>query len=431
MNGGCMKKTIRLLLLAIFFAMGTLHVHALFLKNEQKNSSRITLSDLRALCGQYAERAQDYSKSAIEKKEFEKVLEQYKTMIAQQLAPQDLWLNGKQPLNEALFNPFVQKLVPPEGSQVAMWGDLHGSVHSLLRSLAKLKTEGYIDDMFRIIKPDFYMFFLGDFVDRGKYGIEVIYTLLRLKLANLDKVFLVRGNHEDIDICSVYGFGDELAYKFGYDIEEDPVHSIYETMPMAIFLGRPNSPEFIQCCHGGIEPGFDPQALLSSEGSSRYEWLDVLRRGDWIVMLPVYMQQALEGRFRFTDNFKLESPTSPASIGFMWHDFVDNDSKGIGYETFGRGWKFGEYLTRFYTADSWLKASTYKIRSIIRAHQHNGKMLENLVQNKGIYSLWNGLVYTLLSAPAMGIEDFAYDSFLIVGVEDSWPIKHFYTPIPA
>ena len=39
----------------------------------------------------------------------------------------------------------------------------------------------------------FYMVFLGDYLDRGHYGMEVVYTLLRLKFENWDRVFLLKG----------------------------------------------------------------------------------------------------------------------------------------------------------------------------------------------------------------------------------------------
>ena len=51
-----------------------------------------------------------------------------------------------------------------------------------------------IDDNFVLIPENLYMIFLGDYVDRGQFGAEVLYTILRLKLANPDHVFMVRGN---------------------------------------------------------------------------------------------------------------------------------------------------------------------------------------------------------------------------------------------
>ena len=71
--------------------------------------------------------------------------------------------------------------------------------------LDSLNKAGKLDG-FRLAKPNNYMVFLGDYTDRGNYGIEVLYTLLRLKLANPEHVFMARGNHEDVQMISTYGF---------------------------------------------------------------------------------------------------------------------------------------------------------------------------------------------------------------------------------
>lgn len=401
-------------------------------------SKRPTLSQLSERCAELPEQSTNFYKSAVSLFEFNETIAVFKSAMSKKLARSEQWVNHAEKPS-IKFKPFVQKLVLPEGSQVAMWGDLHGSVHSLLRTLIKLKSEGFLDDNYKITKKNFYMFFLGDFVDRGKYGVEVIYTLLRLQITNPERVFLVRGNHEDAGICEQYGFGTELNFKFGLACNKDSIYALYEYLPMAIFLGKKISEkygDFILCCHGGIEPGFNPAQLLNSSGSMRYAWLGTLKRGDWMASLPAVWQQSIRENHApevFT-NFLPLAPINPLGIGFLWNDFIDDISTDfIRASRGGCALSFGADAVLHYM---YSVNQGYRISKIIRAHQHNGQMLINLVKNNGVCDLWDGLVYTLLSAPAMGLEkggqesNFACDSYVILTANAQWPIKHYYTPMP-
>ena len=67
------------------------------------------------------------------------------------------------------------------------------------------------------------MLFLGDYVDRGKYGLEVCAFLFCLKLNFPKTVCLLRGNHESIAMTEMFTFREEVLEKYDND------QSVYES----------------------------------------------------------------------------------------------------------------------------------------------------------------------------------------------------------
>ena len=288
------------------------------------------------------------------------------------------------------FEPFVQRLQVPSGAQVFLHGDLHGDIHSLNGAIAALEQRGLMKD-FKIQKENFWMVFLGDYTDRGLYGVEVIATLLRLKLENPERVILVRGNHEDVLLTTNYGFLTEAQLKFEREFDLKKTMRIYDFLPVALYLT--SGPHAVQCNHGGMEPGFSPPPLLDAPDVIRYEFLGTLRRGRFLTQSGPLLQEfsvterALL-RTQFQD-FRPESPTRPSIIGFMWNDFsLFKEAPQFAIDP-GRAYVFGDRLTGYLLE----KGSGTKVRleAVFRAHQHSSvpnPMMRRLKAGKGLFRHW-------------------------------------------
>lgn len=80
-------------------------------------------------------------------------------------------------------------------SPIQVCGDIHGQYYDLLRVFA-----------YGGLPPLSTYLFMGDYIDRGQYGIETICLLYCLKIKYPNRIFLLRGNHESASISKIYGF---------------------------------------------------------------------------------------------------------------------------------------------------------------------------------------------------------------------------------
>lgn len=100
--------------------------------------------------------------------------------------------------------------------------------------------------------------FAGDFVDRGAYSLEVLVTLLCLKVRYHPHVTLLRGNHEDRMCNENYGFLDELKARcrtetYG-ELYDKYILPVFQALPLAAVVEKR-----IFVCHGG--PGLHVKTL--------------------------------------------------------------------------------------------------------------------------------------------------------------------------
>lgn len=94
-----------------------------------------------------------------------------------------------------LFPFYVETILASEQrllklkSPIYVFGDFHGNMRDLLAFSKILWPLGMH------LTPGSFLF-LGDYVDRGAYSIEVLSYLFAQKIMLPDKVFMLRGNHE-------------------------------------------------------------------------------------------------------------------------------------------------------------------------------------------------------------------------------------------
>ena len=115
-------------------------------------------------------------------------------------------------------------------------GDLHGNIVDLVRII---KYVGLPTQEKNII-------FLGDYVDRGEFSMEVVIFLVALKMIYPKSVYLLRGNHEFGHLNSTYGFKDIIKRAYSEEIY-DLFNRLFANLPIAALIGNHT---FL--VHGGI-----------------------------------------------------------------------------------------------------------------------------------------------------------------------------------
>ncbi|KAK0429077.1 hypothetical protein QR680_011174 [Steinernema hermaphroditum] len=218
---------------------------------------------------------------------------------------------------------------------ITICGDIHGQIRDLRVVLNKCGDPSNTNYLF-----------LGDYVDRGTEGLETIVLLLCLKIRYPNKVFLLRGNHEDASITVCYGFFDECLKKYG-----KLGHSIWKMftttftyMPIAALIDGK-----VFCAHGGLSPYLE-----------NFEQIEELRRPS---VVPPY------GLF----------------CDLLWSD-PDSRFKGYANSPRGISFTFGEKVVHDF-------CKKHGVQMIVRGHQIDRDMTTG-----GYRSFANGKLMTIFTA---------------------------------
>ncbi len=132
---------------------------------------------------------------------------------------------------------------------VTVVGDLHGQYYDLQKILdlggfpeSRLKSTDQLS-----LTQNKYLF-LGDYVDRGSFSVEILLLLYSLKINFPNEVIMLRGNHECRQMTQYFNFRAECLLK--YDGETyDLFMESFDALPIACIVNN----KFL-ALHGGISP---------------------------------------------------------------------------------------------------------------------------------------------------------------------------------
>ncbi|SBT86996.1 serine/threonine protein phosphatase 2B catalytic subunit A, putative [Plasmodium malariae] len=227
---------------------------------------------------------------------------------------------------------------------ITIVGDIHGQYYDLLKLL---EVGG---------NPDNTQFlFLGDYVDRGSFSIEVLLLLYALKINFPDRIWLIRGNHECRQMTTFFNFRDECEYKYDIVVYYAFMES-FDTIPLSAVING----KFL-----GVHGGLSPELILLNQICS------------------------------FT-RFQ-EPPRSGIFCDILWSDPIDEDKEEHTIKTesyFPNDVRGCSYFFGYNAATTFLEKNG--LLSIIRAHE---AQLEGYKMHQTNLKTGFPIVITIFSAP--------------------------------
>ena len=147
-------------------------------------------------------------------------------------------------------------------SPAKIFGNIFGQYDDLMRIFSEFGKPS------EFTKGDIHVYsyvFLGNYVDRGKYSLEVILLLMALKAKYPDNVFLSRGSHEDREVNALMGLREDCLKRIKDEADDTPdsvfnlLNHFFDQLPLALVIDGK-----ILCVHSGIGSSINTLADIMS-----------------------------------------------------------------------------------------------------------------------------------------------------------------------
>ena len=264
--------------------------------------------------------------------------------------------------NNSATHDFIKILRPIITDKIIIIGDIHGSHATFVRILLRLRKIKAFDENC-LFREDYHLIFLGDMIDRGVYGFEIICLIFMLKILNPNNVHINNGNHEEksTNTNSSNSFYSQLQIVFGNRIGtviHNQINSLFILNHSAIMIENPNlKGEYTYLAHGGLPAeSIDlttPPSTFPSEFSQ-----DAFNNESNKIFIP-FVKTGSRGSFNRVSGGNIR-----------WMDFYGQENS-IFNSSRGGGWICGTKIIDI--------ANKMGIKLIIRGHQdlqYNTKLIK-------------------------------------------------------
>jgi len=259
-------------------------------------------------------------------------------------------------------NLLLEFIIDEIDEEVYVIGDIHGNLDTLLN----------IIKIINVSKPK-KVIFLGDIVDRGPKQLECLVIVLVLKLLYPDKYYLLRGNHETLEINQYYGFFQDFIKRFKDQLKFKEILSLYNVLPLCALINNN-----ILCLHGGIPQ--DTEILKKLKGVKTKN-LDTIFNSIGQSVFQIMWNDPKEDLQGFTESFR-----GPGIYFFgegAFYTFMSlNDLKYLirAHECFPEGyrWFFNKRLLSIFSSANY--RGSYSPNPASYAIIRNNRIIPNLLK---------------------------------------------------